>query len=256
MKRPGEDLEENATKSIKLTPPCMKRPGEPLEHEAKSRKVEPTTFNYFTFLKERYGGLEPDEGPAFNEALVKECNYQTRPPPQARGQFTIDSLTGEGLRRLNSVIENVMAIPYSFHQCRYTGLPEKQMQIAMLCIRTSLPSIVGVKEWGSGQEKFLSQLNITSARRMASIFAPRQNGKSLTLGVVLAAIMVSCPKVEICSYASNKNQATVIQQYTIDIIKDALNLGINGQTTKQEGMYKYSHGEQGESTFKAFSLNA
>lgn len=162
--------------------------------------------------------LTPHTGPNYAAA----CLALLRKPvlvPRLVGGLDIQPPGQDGVRRLNTVQHYIEVIPLRMPELGCVPLPPKQQAIAALFMRTCLPSIVTPLNWVPHRRKYLEMLGETDACMMAGVIAARQNGKSWTIAVCCAAVMMACPGISIGVYASKLAQAEVIQDYVVQVLR-------------------------------------
>ena len=98
-------------------------------------------------------------------------------------------------------------------------LPPKQRAIADLFIQSSLPTIVTPPQWALHQQVFLDLLGIPESTTMGGVIGARQMGKTWTVAVCCAAVLMACPGISIGVYASKLGQSGVIQDYVVQIFQ-------------------------------------
>lgn len=98
-------------------------------------------------------------------------------------------------------------------------LPQKQREMADLFIQSSLPTIVTPVQWALHQQVFLDLLGIPDSTTMGGVIGARQMGKTWTVAVCCAAVLMSCPGISIGVYTSNLRQSGVIMEYIVQIYK-------------------------------------
>lgn len=107
--------------------------------------------------------------PKYNLSAAKEYAAMHAPLPQIVGQFTLDVAGSVGVRRLNRVLQLIKYIPLKIEELGFKPLPEKQMELAMLSVRTCLPTIVSPIEWRANRPLFLKMLGLTDSRNCGGV---------------------------------------------------------------------------------------
>lgn len=147
-----------------------------------------------------------------------------RPAPIVRpalvGCLSMRDAGAEGVRRLNSTMHLINTIPLKMRELYNKKLPSKQRLIADKFVRVCVPQIVTKQQWISNKNVYLQMLGETHVCTMGGVIAARQYGKSWTVAVCIAAVMMSCPGITIGVYATKIAQAEVIQTYVMAILKE------------------------------------
>lgn len=192
--------------------------------------------------------------PMYVTAVEREVARLTAPPMKLQGQFDMSAdAGGEGVTRLNSVLRLIKYIPMRMPALLYQPLQKQQQRIADRFIDGCLPNIVTPKEWVANRPLFLRMRRLQKHTRFVGVIGPRQMGKSWTVAVCCAAIMMSCPGVKIGCYATTQNQASVIQDYVVQIFKQ---MGWKINQRQSDNMCWVQHSTSSASTLTSFGLNA
>ena len=157
-------------------------------------------------------------GPNFVKGMLADAAPIAR--PELVGALSMQDAGAEGVRRLNSTLHLISTIPLKMRELYNRRLPSKQQLIADKFVRVCLPQIVSKKQWISNKNIYLKMLGETYICTMGGVIAARQYGKSWTVAVCIAAVMMSCPGITIGVYASKIAQAEVIQTYVMAIFKE------------------------------------
>jgi hypothetical protein len=191
--------------------------------------------------------------PKYFLAAEKALNDIRKPPPPLVGQFDIQAVGSVGVRRLNKVLQYISYIPMKMAELGHRPLPPKQREIADLFVRCCLPTIVSPSEWIANRDVFLKMLGLSDSCNFGAVLCPRQNGKSWTIAVCCAAVMMGCDNIEIACYASKQAQAAVIQNYVIQIIKT---LGHHVNQQQANNLCWFEHSASSISSMTSFGMNA
>ena len=165
-------------------------------------------------LEELLQGLPATvDRPMYREMLLAGFALRPTVPLLTDGY---SDLTNVGVTRLNKVLHYIKTLPRHIPELGRRMLPDKQWQIACCFVCTCLPQIVSPSQWISHQGLYLTMLRDAgvlvgerSVSNMGGVLAPRQNGKSWTIAVCCAAMMLSCPGISIAIYACKILQAEV-----------------------------------------------
>lgn len=175
-------------------------------------------------------------------------------PVKLFGPFDIEVSGAIGVRRLNQVLHYISIIPKLIPELGCKPLDEQQQLIADLFVRTSLPSIVTPVQLMAHRATYMKMLNVTKLCTRGGVLAPRQSGKSWTVAICCAAAMMACPGVAIGVFATQFNQAQVIQGYVVTIF-DAMRKTI--KRNKMEHRIWVPNAEHSQqSSMTCFGLNA
>lgn len=169
------------------------------------------------------------------------------------GSMDIGVCGSEGLRRLRQVNAYIKSLPVLMIELGYKELPPKQQQIADAFVASCVPTIVSVPEWVANSKLFISELKLKNITMMGGVIAPRQTGKSWTIAICVAAVMLVADGVSIGIYASKIAQAEVIQDYVVQIFA-AMKLPLKRCT--KEHTTSFDSGNGASSTITCFGFNA
>ena len=177
-------------------------------------------------------------------------------PPQRTLVNTMQLIApgAEGCKRLNQVYHYINVLSQKMlGSGKKASLSVKQSELAYLFVRTCLPTIVTPAHWISYRSVFVGMVgNPPNLTTMGGVLGPRQNGKSLTIAVCCAAIMISCPGVSIGCYASTLDQASIIKDYIVAIFKSHNILFTHNVSTREVSLQEGAH----RTTFSCFGFNA
>jgi hypothetical protein len=191
--------------------------------------------------------------PKYFLAAEKALGVLRAPPPPLIGQFDIQAVGSVGVRRLNKVLQYISYIPLKMAELQYQPLPDKQREIADLFVRCCMPTIVTPSEWIANRDVFLKMIGLTDTCNFGAVLCARQNGKSWTIAVCCAAVMLACEDVEIACYASKQAQAAVIQNYVVQIIKT---MGHAVHQQQANNLCWFEHNASAISSMTSFGMNA
>lgn len=96
---------------------------------------------------------------------------------------------------------------------------ETQWEVHEAMINSLLPVIYG-EEWEINQGRILSKLNLDELEQEVLIVMARREGKSYSVGMGVAALMLLVPDINIAVFATGKRMA----QALLDIVKNFLHL--------------------------------
>ncbi len=194
----------------------------------------------------------PPNLPDYAGAAKRIVNIE---PPKAVlvGSMDIGVYGSEGLRRLRRVRMLIETLPTLMVELGYKKLPKKQQNVADAFVSSCVPSIVGVSEWVANSKIFIAELGLSNITMMGGVIAPRQTGKSWTVAVCVAAVMLVAEGVSIGIYASKIAQAEVIQAYVVQIFA-AMKLSLERNTKDHTTSFRCGNGTS--STITCFGFNA
>jgi hypothetical protein len=194
----------------------------------------------------------PPNFPDYAGAIKRIIN--TKPPKTALvGSMDIGVCGSEGLRRLRQVNQYIKSIPVLMLELGNKELPLKQQQIADAFVASCVPTIVSVPEWVANSKLFIRELKLKNITMMGGVIAPRQTGKSWTIAICVASVMLVAGGVSIGIYASKIAQAEVIQDYVVQIFA-AMKLPLKRST--KEHTVTFESGNGASSTITCFGFNA
>ena len=191
--------------------------------------------------------------PRYHVTARKEYTRVTMPPPPLMRRFAMDVEGNEGVVRLNRVKHYIAMIPLKMSELGNRPLAPKQQEIADAFVNTCLPTIVSPREWMVNRPLFLKMRGIEDSTNFGGVLCARQNGKSWTVAVCLASIMLACEEVDIACYATKQAQAAVIQNYVIQIFTA---LGHRMHQRQADNVCWFEHTSSKMATLKSFGLNA
>lgn len=96
---------------------------------------------------------------------------------------------------------------------------ETQWQVHESMINSLLPVIYG-EEWEVNQGRILSNLGLSELEQEVMIVMARREGKSYSVGMGVAALLLKVPNINIAVFATGKRMA----QALLDIVKNFLEL--------------------------------
>lgn len=194
----------------------------------------------------------PPNLPDYTSALKRIINVE-RPKAVLVGSMDIGVYGSEGMRRLRRVQMLIETLPTLMVELGYKRLPRKQQQVANAFVSSCVPSIVSVSEWVANSKMFIAELGLSNITMMGGVIAPRQTGKSWTVAICVAAVMLVAEGVSIGMYASKIAQAEVIAMYVVQIFA-AMKIPLERNSKEHTTSFKCGNGTS--STIQCFGFNA
>lgn len=131
-------------------------------------------------------------------------------------------------------------------ECLRTGMgitrSETQWKVHEACLQAMLPYIYG-EEWDLNQGRILKKYNLKEVKQEVLIIMSRRQGKSFSVGMFVAALLLNCPKIRIAVWAT----AFRLSRALMEIIKNMLARAF-------QHSYNAKNYEKGESNNERFSF--
>ena len=120
------------------------------------------------------------------------------------------------IKQLNHLLEKGFRITRSETQCK----------VHKAVIESLLPKIYG-SEWDAHQGAILKSMNIDALVQEVMIVMARREGKSFSVGMALAAVLMSVPGVHMAAFATGKRMASALMDITKQFLKAGWKYGIS-----------------------------
>ena len=175
------------------------------------------------------------------------------PPRRLVPALEVRNTGALGVRRLNLVRQYIHDIPLRMAELGNRPLSDKQQAICDLFVRTCVAKIVTVRQWVAHRKMFLDLLGVSCVRNMGGILASRQNGKTWSVAVCCAAVMLACQDVTIGVFSSKIMQSEILQGYVGQIFK-SLNVPLH--TLKADHVIYVEGAGNARASMSCFGFNA
>ena len=195
----------------------------------------------------------PVGAPDYVAAARTAATAAIPPPRRLVSGLELRDSGASGVRRLNQVRQYIRDIPLKMAELGNTALSDKQQAICALFVQTAIAKIVTVRQWVTHRRMFLDLLGVCSVSNMGGVLASRQNGKTWTIAVCCAAVMLTCQDITIGVYSSKIAQSEYLQGYVVQIFK-ALNVPLH--TVKSDHVIYVEGAGVERATMSCFGFNA
>lgn len=97
----------------------------------------------------------------------------------------------------------------------------EQRQLHEVYIRTCLPKLY-LTEWEDNQERILLQYGITKLQQESLVVMPRRSGKTWSMAMFCAAMLIVCGDIEISVFATGQRTASKLLKLMTKMLKSVL----------------------------------